>query len=541
MGYGSLFGLIPGWLWIALGVVIALGILGLLGSIWWFKQQATNFQVETQRSRSERWASTSQVRELVGQLGQDSRRLPVGQLPPPRQLFRRRLAEWALCPVGSSKLICAPTTAGKTSRVLVRDVITHRGPAAVFSIKPDLFYLTLMARSKRGPIYVFDPANSLGVGSVAWSPLLGIQTFDDATRTGWILTEAAGSGGHEPAGDKSFWRGLAEHMLAPLLFYAAQTGHTMTDVVSWVENLEDNERPIASGLGQLGNQRAIDAWTAFRSTERRPRGSIQVTARDILQGWSTELIAPSLDTANADQVLDLDEFLDQRKASLYVIAPQSDQRLYAPVFTALAAAIVRTVQDRSHRQGRAISPRLLLCLDEAANIAPLRNLDEVASSGSGQGIILETAWQDFSQIRKVYGPERADEIRSNHPVKLFMPGISDEATLTYLKTVLGPVPMTVLNTSGERFGTLAEQRVSTHTTESDLLPTSDMRQLDSDLVLAVVSRRPPMRLRVPGWFEDDTLRSLIDPDVTAIYDRQYADTEHPDQHDEPDPVEAALV
>jgi type IV secretory pathway TraG/TraD family ATPase VirD4 len=69
-----------------------------------------------------------------------------------------------------------------------------------------------------------------------------------------------------------------------------------------------------------------------------------------------------------------------------------------------------------------------------------------------------------------------------------------------------------------------------------------MRQLDSDLVLAVVSRRPPMRLRVPGWFEDHTLRSLIDPDVAAIYARQYADTEQPDQHDEPDdPVEAALV
>lgn len=47
------------------------------------------------------------------------------------------------CPVGASKMIVAPAGAGKTARVMVPDLLQHRGPAIVTSVKTDLMWLTL--------------------------------------------------------------------------------------------------------------------------------------------------------------------------------------------------------------------------------------------------------------------------------------------------------------------------------------------------------------------------------------------------------------
>jgi len=37
---------------------------------------------------------------------------------------------------------------------------------------------------------------------------------------------------------------------------------------------------------------------------------------------------------------------------------------------------------------------MLLCLEEAANVAPIRKLDKIASAGAAQGIVLMSIWQD---------------------------------------------------------------------------------------------------------------------------------------------------
>jgi hypothetical protein len=62
----------------------------------------------------------------------------------------------------------------------------------------------------------------------------------------------------------------------------------------------------------------------------------------------------------------------------------------------LVADIVAGAFARSSHRGAPIEPALLLCLDGAANIAPLPNLDEVAST-AGQSVQLLTVLQNPSQ------------------------------------------------------------------------------------------------------------------------------------------------
>ena len=118
--------------------------------------------------------------------------------------------------------------------------------------------------------------------------------------------------------------------------------------------------------------------------------------------------------------------------TLYVVAPANDQRRLSGLFTALVSHIVAGAYERSAQAGRPIDPALLLALDEVANIAPLPGLDELASTGPGQGVHLLCVLQNISQAYDRWGRDRAETIIANHRARLFCSGIGDRATLDYL-------------------------------------------------------------------------------------------------------------
>jgi hypothetical protein len=75
-------------------------------------------------------------------------------------------------------------------------------------------------------------------------------------------------------------------------------------------------------------------------------------------------------------------------------------------------------------------------LDEAGNIAPLKTLPTIASTGAGQGITLMTIWQDRAQIRAIYGDNERTVI-ANHTTTVWLPGTQDLDTLKLLSDLIG--------------------------------------------------------------------------------------------------------
>jgi len=73
-------------------------------------------------------------------------------------------------------------------------------------------------------------------------------------------------------------------------------------------------------------------------------------------------------------------------------------------------------------------------LDEAAQLAPLQDLDQVAATASGQHITLMTVFQDFSQIQARYG-DRAATVVNNHRCRVVLAGLSDPATDRFVPEV----------------------------------------------------------------------------------------------------------
>ena len=127
--------------------------------------------------------------------------------------------------------------------------------------------------------------------------------------------------------------------------------------------------------------------------------------------------------------------LDGGWHTAYLCAPAHEQRRLQPLFATLVQEIVAHAYDRTTETGKPLDPPLLLVLDECANIAPLRDLATLASTGAGQGIQLVSVFQDMAQINAVYGRDRAPTIVSNHRAKVILSGIADPQTLEYLSLI----------------------------------------------------------------------------------------------------------
>lgn len=493
-------------------VVCLAGLVVLL--VWKARLGGPGSDVDRWREASRRWARPKDVAALAD----DGR---------PGRLRLGRLGDVpVLAPPNRSVLVQAPSGSGKTPRVVVPNVNAWRGPAVVASVKADVLHLTLAARSRLGPVMLFDPTGATGLESWRWSPLLGVDSYDQALRVAHDLCEAA-KANREGAGieGQSFWDSQGRQMMAPVVFAAAMTGGSMADVDAWMK-LPAGEQHVAGLLDRLGDDRAAVQWELFLSTEFKLKSDIKSTASEIFEAWARPELADATDVCRDDgrPVIDLDRLVlpdggpDGGPATLYLVAPASDQEALTPVFATVVNAILRRVELAAARRGTPLDPSLLLCLDEAANIAPLRKLDRVLSKAAGEGATILTVWQDQGQLEKIYGRAVARTVLSNSYVNLYLPGINDYETLRQLSDAIGD------DTYVHRSTTSSMQGGSTTTSPQQMrvAPIEALRAMPVDQAIAITGSWPAMRLRVPAWFEDDRLRAQVDPATAARFDAQFA-------------------
>ena len=173
-----------------------------------------------------------------------------------------------------------------------------------------------------------------------------------------------------------------------------------------------------------------------------------------------------------------------------------------PLFAAVTRAAIEHAYERVAATGRPLDPPLLVVLDEAANIAPLSDLDGLAATAAGHGVQLVTIWHDLAQVTARYGA-RATTVVNNHRAKLFLSGISDPQTLDYASHLVGDEEVHLpATTSGGRSGSSTTR---TPTTRRLVTPSGVRRILPGEALL-VYGGLPPARLALEPWTEDPRLR-----------------------------------
>ena len=411
-----------------------------------------------------------------------------------------------LAPTATSVMVVAPTRTGKSTRLVVPNLLRWDGPAVVTSVKRDVYDLTVARRSHFGPVALFDPTGATGLTSVRWSPLLSSITFPDATKTAtWLADAAAVEDRHEAA---KFWETLATKLLAPLLYAAANTGATITDVSHWVDRSAFDD--VTAILEQLGDEDATAAWQAIKELPLETRGSVLGTAMAIFRAFGSPRVRaatsctphdPSDDTLNIARLL-------KENGTLYLVSPEYEQAELRPLFVALVQAVYRAAVDvcANLLDGAPLNPPLLLMLDEAGNIAPLQSLPKIAATGAGQGITLMTIWQDRAQIRELYR-EAERTLISNHTTTVWLPGSQDLDTLKLLSDLIGDQWVAASTVSAAPDGGLS---VSEGSERIDVAPPAFLRTLAHGTAVMLTGNTPPTLIRTHAYYEQQRWRRLVD-------------------------------
>lgn len=401
-----------------------------------------------------------------------------------------------------SVIAFAPTESHKTTGLAIPALLEWQGPVLATSIKSDLLIDTVGHRQRLGDVMVFDPALVTGLEPARATPLWGAGTWRGAMRVAHWLAAAArtGSGGLQ---DADFWYAAAEKLLAPLLFAAASSGRTMASVVRWLDEGPDvNDTHIWELLNETGEPAALRAWQATQNREERQRSSVYTTAEMIVGAFADPRVAEETKGADYSPTA----LLDGRANTLYLCAPLHEQERLRTVFSMLVQELLAVVYETVAATGKPLDPPLLLLLDECANIAPIPNLAEIASTGAGQGVQLLSVFQDMAQVSSRYG-QRASTIVNNHRAKVFGTGISDPETLSYVSRVLGAGEFEQRSRSTGEKGRRSETEGDTY---RDLAPANLVRERNPGTGLLVYGHLPPAKIRLRPWYADPELRRLRD-------------------------------
>jgi type IV secretion system protein VirD4 len=145
----------------------------------------------------------------------------------------------------------------------------------------------------------------------------------------------------------------------------------MGTVVNWVdEGPEACETQILSMLKVAHEETAARALLATQRREGRARSSVFTTAETMIAAYADPRVAE--ETAGSDYTPE--RLLNGGANTLFLISPSSEQERLRVLSSTLIEELIAAVESRSMKSESPISPRLLLALDEFANIAPFPRL-----------------------------------------------------------------------------------------------------------------------------------------------------------------------
>jgi type IV secretory pathway TraG/TraD family ATPase VirD4 len=303
----------------------------------------------------------------------------------------------------------------------------------------------------------------------------------------WLVSTAR-AGERGGLQDSDFWYAVAQKLLAPLLYAAATSGRTMRDVVRWVD-LQEAEEPSAA----LYASRQMDAIQAFEATinrEEKALSSAYTTTETVIAAFSDPSV---LATTMTTPAITPTRLLDGGNHTLYICGPLNEQARLRPLFTAVIEETVYAVYRRANRLQSRLTKPLLLVIDEAANIAPLPDLAQIASTSRGVGIQLVTVWQDFAQIQARYGTF-APTVINNHRAKVVLSGVSDAPTLDYVSRLIGDEART--ETSVVRDNASSIRSTTEAIRHQPLASPADLRQSRIGSGVLVYGSLAPARIRL---------------------------------------------
>jgi type IV secretion system protein VirD4 len=447
----------PGTL--VVGLVVALAAYAAAAAWAWTRVlERSGQRALDERRRHEldgaRWARRRDIADLLVDADELGDRVVLGTPRSPRGRAGRLVAVEA----GHSCLVVAPTGQGKTESVIAPAVLDWQGPVLCASIKSDVYEQTAGHRSTLGETRVLDPSgvtDPTRVRHAHWTPLGAARSWRAARA---LADQMAGVGrkGAQATGTDDYFSNAAGELLGGLFFTAAWSSvPTMSTVMEWLASPEPAMDTITTQLQVMEHDSTLPpdvrhnaphAHNAIRlrmiGQDPRTPEAVRTTAGNAIRAWLDWRLASA--APDDPGVLGPEWLWSQagrweqpgEQRTLYVLGPDGEQATYQGLFVG-AISQIYDAYARASLEGRAPPRRLLIVLDEVANMAPVPTLDTWVTSARGLGINLVLAAQNLAQLDTVWGREKAETIASGPRVRMFGPGLADPQTLTHIERLGG--------------------------------------------------------------------------------------------------------
>ena len=341
-------------------------------------------------------------------------------------------------PVDEHAAIFSPPRGGKTGW-LARVILRYPGPVLSTTTKHDVYALTVDVRARRGPVHVFNPQ---GIGNVPstfrWDPLDGCEDPAVAIRRADAFANAVSQAGVE---DSSFWAAKASDYLRAYFHAASLAGFDLRHVAKWVSGHYEGEAETILATYPDAAAHLADQLTEMRGEANKTISTVRMTMSRALNFLADPALAAAVLPQPGDQPLNIEDFLTS-SGTLYLIAEsRGGDAPVAPLFACLTSEIHHTAALLGSRMtGARLDPPLLLALDEVTQICPIAVPSLLADSG-GKGIQIITVAHGEAQLRARWGNDGARVILDTSAAKIWLPGISDPATLDAASALCGTTAM----------------------------------------------------------------------------------------------------
>lgn len=397
-----------------------------------------------------------------------------------------------------SAVAFGPNGSGKTTGLVVPNVLDWDGPVVLTTAKPQDLQPVCSERSKRGPVWVVAPGGAGSHQSSGWSPVTASADAEMADRVAEWMVDSSGMTG-DPKGRP--WNAQARKYLKGLLLAANVSGGGITQWMEWIHAGERAREVVGETLRAAGYGDAAREYASTWQLHPDGQGSVLFTALGLADTYSR----PGLSEVIARDEFSTDRFFAE-SGTLCIVSSSADGDRFAPYFTTLLSSIVHAAEiEAAHRSGP-LEPRLLLALDEAGNVFRYPRLPHLLTTARGNGIQLLLIYHDLAQVEHVYGGrDVARTVVSNAKLRMLLPGVGDLETLKYWSELTG-------RTSVQRRGrtTDPDGRRTRNETEHDdyLMPVHRLRELPAGQALLVYENLPPALVQLLPWYADRRFRYL---------------------------------
>ena len=409
-------------------------------------------------------------------------------------------------------LVIAPPRSGKTAGIIIPALLDHSGPVVSTSVRTDVRDRTITRRRELGDVFQWDPFTLSG-DTDFYDPIHGCKDWGHALRVARWFTGAVSL---STGGSQDYFNEEAENLLAPFIYAAAwQPNGSIVSVFDWLERKDPND--ATSLLDQVGRahpnqptvQRACAAAIAklegtFAYNERQLDGLIG-TARVFLKVYGNPAARATAETWRAKdtgrRIITPEAVFGkgpdglEPANTLYLIADRDDQKQLAPIIVMMLSEMVYYL-DQQYNRRRELPVSAMFALDEAAQIAPLQDINRIMSASLPNSRFI-TVWHSVSQIQDRYGSEAAREILAASQAKIYLGSNTDGETVSEVNRLVG-------------------QLAGDQTFNPEIQTAQALQRLGEEQGILVHTQYPPALFKQRRYYKDPTLRRLADhPDPTT--------------------------